>query len=67
MTGFPENPAEDCDERPYPVVTAMNFINSNATSSPLRPGGAGGVLSEVPVVDVAGSGMRDGFLRVLKL
>jgi len=31
--GFSRKAAEDCGAFPYPVVTAMNFISSTATSS----------------------------------
>jgi len=42
---FPEKPAVFCVCLPYPVVTAMNFINSSAVSSGLRPGGAAAGVS----------------------
>jgi len=48
--GFPEKPAEFCGDLPKPVVTAMNFISSSATSSLPRAAAAG-----VSGVDVGGS------------
>ncbi len=56
VPGFPEKPAEVICVLPYPVVTAMNFINSSATSSFPRPG-AGVAASGVDVVGGSSSGI----------
>src|ERR1700730_6871113 len=37
LEAFPEKTAELIAPLPYPVVTAINFISSKATSSLLRP------------------------------
>jgi hypothetical protein len=45
----------------------MNFISSSATSSWLRAPPGAAALSDVLLVDVSGSAICDGFLRVLQL
>src|ERR1039458_8246801 len=57
--------SEDCGAFPYPVVTAMNFISSTATSSWLRTPPGAVPLSEVPPADVSASEL--GRLRGLSV